>query len=250
MLAYSTYPKSFLLLVILSTLASHTLAQSADETVQELNFKRGDRQIEFKTGTLKKRGEDRQSGAVIGYQYDVSDFWSTQLSAEYKREEGNGTQFDAIEWENKFKFTQPDQLPVDIGLLTEIDWQKDRDEGYQVRFGPLFQMDIHKVQLNLNVLFERHFSETPSRPTELGYQWQAKYNWKENFQFGLQGFGEMGEWDDWAPRSEQSHRFGPAIFGEVSLGGSQKLEYDTAYLTDPSSRARSHGLRMQVKYKF
>jgi hypothetical protein len=84
----------------------------------------------------------------------------------------------------------------------------------------------------------------------MGYQWQAKYRWKPAFEFGLQGFGEMGEWDNWAPRAAQSHRFGPALFGKILLGGSQEIEYKTSYLMDLSSRARSHGFRLETEYKF
>jgi hypothetical protein len=135
-------------------------------------------------------------------------------------------------------------------LVIGIERPRDRNEGYQIKFGPLLQKDIGQVQLNANLLFKRHFRETPSRPTEMGYQWQAKYRWKPTFAFGLQGLGEVGEWDDWAPRREQSHRFGPAVFGRISLGGTQEIEYNAAYLADPSSSARNHGFRLATEYKF
>jgi hypothetical protein len=220
------------------------------ESFYTLGAQQGEREIEFITETVKKRGEARESAAVIGFGYGITDYWFTEISAEYAREAGGGTGLEAFEWENIFRLTEPDRFPVDIGLVAEIERPRDCSEGYKLKFGPLFQKDIGRVRLNANLLFERHFSETLSRPTEMGYQWQAKYGWRPTLAFGLQGFGEMGPWDDWAPRSEQSHRFGPAVFGKVSLGGNQEIEYKAAYLTDPSSRARSHGFRIETEYKF
>jgi hypothetical protein len=226
------------------------LAQSADDTVHELDIRRGERAVELKAGTVDPRAGSQESAAFLGIQYGVHDAWETQLGGAYRREPGNGLRFDSLEWQNKFKFLELPSLPVDVGLLAEVDIHRDRDEGYSFTFGPLLQKEIGDLQLNFNLLFERHLDENPSQPTEMGYQLQAKYRLKDGLQVGMQGFGDMGEWDDWAPRSEQSHRFGPAVFGEFSLGTSQKFEYDAAYLTDPSSSARSHGVRLRLKYRY
>lgn len=229
--------------------APHAAAQ-IDESVHTLDFKEGQSEFDVKAGTVKQRGEDRLSEGTIALGHGVTSYWLTKISAEYKRQSPDGTTLDAIEWENRFRLTPAGRYWLDAGLLTEIEWAKKRDEGYRVKFGPLLQKQFDKIQLNANLLFERHLSETPSRETEMSYQVQAKYEWKENFQFGLQGFGELGPWDDWAPREEQSHRFGPAIFGKTSLGKEHKIEYNAAYLADASSRARSHGFKLQVKYLF
>lgn len=219
-------------------------------TVKTVGIKKGQHEVEFKAGTIRQRGDERKYGASVGYEYGITHFWSTKLSIDYARQAPAGTGLEEIAWQNKFRLTPPDRFPLDVGLLTEIGWAKDRSEGYRFKFGPLFEKKIDAVQLNANFLFERYSGETPARETEMSYQWQAKYEWKEDFQFGLQGFGEMGPWNDWAPRSEQSHLLGPVLFGEVSLGSDQKLEYSVAYLADPSSRARSHGFRMKVEYIF
>ena len=229
---------------------SSAYAQSTDEAVHDLDFRQGERGIEMKAGTLKPRGSGRQSDASLGFKYGVHDAWQTQLGVEYRREPGNGLRLDAVEWHNKFRFLDLPYLPLHVGLLAEVDFPRDRDEGYRLKFGPLLQKEFGELQLNFNLLFERYLDETPSRDTEMSYQWQAKYPLKKNFELGVQGFGEVGEWDDWAPRDEQSHRFGPAVFGEFSIGGSRNFEYDAAYLTDPSSSTRSHGIRFRLNYRY
>ena len=49
--------------------------------------------------------------------------------------------------------------------LLEIERPKDRSEGYEVRWGPLLQSDLTPtVQVNLNLLFEKHVRATAAGP--------------------------------------------------------------------------------------
>ncbi len=225
-------------------------AQSSDESVHDLDFKKGEFGLELKAGTLKPRGSGRRSDASLGLEYGVHDWWQTQLGVEYRREPGNGLRFDAVEWQNKLRFLDLPYLPLHIGLLAEVDFPRDSEDGYRLKFGPLLQKEFGELQLNFNLLFEHYLDEHPSRDTEMSYQWQAKYPLRQDLELGVQGFGEVGEWDHWAPRNEQSHRFGPAVFGEFSIGGDRHFEYDAAYLTDPSSSTRSHGVRFRLNYRY
>ena len=237
--------------IILLTLAGAPPAYAqADEDVKTLGFKRGERELEFKFGNLRKRGQPREREAAVGIGYAPNRNWFTQLGAEFESRNGSGLRADAFEWENKFQFAEPGRYPLDFGLLAELNRYRDRSEGYALRFGPLMQKEVGRVTLNANVLLERTFDAAIGRPTELGYQWQARYNWRPQLDVGLQGFGELGPWDNWAPRSQQSHRFGPAIFGKFKVGGDEEIEYNAALLTDPSNRARSYGLRLKAQYKF
>ena len=82
------------------------------------------------------------------------------------------------------------------------------------------------------------------------YQWQAKYRWKPEFEFGAQGFGETGDVDDWAPAEQQSHKAGPAVFGKLPLGGHQAIKYNAAWLLATSKAAPDNTVRLQVEYEF
>ena len=68
--------------------------------------------------------------------------------------------------------------------------------------------------------------------------------------FGLQGFGDVGKWNDWDPRDVQTHTVGPAIFGKFPLGGQQVFKYNAAVLFKASSAAPDRTLRAQLEYKF
>jgi hypothetical protein len=210
---------------------------------------KGEREIEFKAGT--QDSDPRKSAAMLGVGYGANDWWFTEVYVKVAKEGGDRVRYDAFEWENKFQLTATGRYPVDVGLITEIEVPREREEeGIELKLGPLFQTEFGKLQLNANVLFEDHVDAEESSQTEMGYQWQAKYRWKPVLEYGLQGFGEMGPWDDWAPSDEQSHKAGPAVFGKLAAGSQQAIKYNAAWLFGVSDGAPDNTFRMQIEYEF
>ncbi|NJD25076.1 MAG: hypothetical protein FIB06_06690 [Betaproteobacteria bacterium] len=210
----------------------------------------GEREIDFKFGTAKKGDDPRESAASIGFGYGATSWWFTEVYLKYKRENGEGTFLDAFEWENRFQLTETGKYPVDIGFLLEIERPKDHAEGWEVKWGPLFQSDFGKIQLNANLLFERAYKTEEPTHMEFKYQWQIKYRWLPQFEYGLQGFGDMGEWNHWEPSNEQVHKIGPAAFGKFALGGRQAIKYNTAWLFGTTSASPDNTFRLQLEYEF
>lgn len=210
----------------------------------------GEREIDFKLGSAGKGGEPRESAASIGFGYGAREWWFTELYLKYKRENHAGTKFDAIEWENKFQLTETGKYPADVGFLLEVEHPRDRAEGWEVKWGPLLQTEFGRLQLNGNLLFQRNYRADFSNDTQFLYQWQAKYRWQPQIEFGLQGFGEMGKWDHWAARDERIHKAGPAVFGKLPFDGRQAVKYNAAWLVGTSRAAPDHTFRMQVEYEF
>lgn len=126
----------------------------------------------------------------------------------------------------------------------------DHDEGWEAKWSPLFQTEFGKVQLNANALFQRNYHAGEPNNMQFLYQWQVKYRWKPEFEFGVQGFGETGDYDRWATSDEQLHRAGPAVFGKLPLGGRQAIKYNAAWLLGASKAAPDNTLRLQVEYEF
>ena len=212
----------------------------------------GEREIDFKMGTWKPRDEPRESAASLGFGYGATPWWFTEVYVKYEKESGRRTRYDAFEWENRFQLTEPNQYAVDLGLVTEIEVPREREEGYELKVGALLQGDAGPIRWNANLLFERvvRARDGERHPTEIGYQLQAKYALGERLEVGAQAFGEMGEWNHWEPAREQSHRVGPAVFGKVKLGGREAIKYNAAWLIAASHGAPRDGLRVQVEYEF
>ncbi len=212
----------------------------------------GEKEVDFKFGTAKQQDGTRTTVTSLGFGYGATEYWFTEL---YLKRENSGSEgLTLAEWENKFQLTETGKYAVDIGLITEIEAPLNNGkEPWEFKVGPLFQTEFGKLQLNGNVLFERKFgpNDTDSRyVTEIGYQWQAKYRWKPAFEFGAQGMGELGQWNQWDSSNNQNHRVGPAVFGKLALGNKQAIKYDAAWLFGISDAAPNNTFRMQVEYEF
>jgi hypothetical protein len=210
----------------------------------------GEKEIDFKYGSARRPDEPRESAGSLGFGYGATEWWFTELYLKYKKEDLDATKFDAVEWENKFQLTETGKYPLDLGFILEIERPQDRSEGWEVKWGPLLQAEAGKWQFNGNLLLQRNFRSESSDGLVFKYQWQAKYRWRQEIEFGLQGFGDLGAWNHWAPADEQEHRIGPAVFGKLPLGNHRALSYNAAWLFGASKAAPDNGLRLQIEYEF
>ena len=240
-----------LIFVFGSFYVGSVLAGPADYVYTPM-VEQGEKEIDFKSGTTKQLDGTRSTVNSMGFGYGASEYWFTEVYL--KREKSGSDGLSIVEWENKFQLTETGKYPVDIGLITEIEVPMNNNKApYEFKFGPLFQTEFGHVQLNGNLLFERKFGRNETNEpqnTEFGYQWQAKYRFKPEFELGMQGMGETGAWNDWSSTSNQNHRFGPAVFGKVKLAPKQAVKYNAALLFGSSQAAPNHTLRLQVEYEF
>jgi hypothetical protein len=209
----------------------------------------GEREVDFKFGSAQPPGAASTQAASLGFGYGASETWFTEIYLKYTRD-ASVTRYDAIEWENKFQLTETGKYPLDLGMVVEFEVPRNRGEGYELKLGMLGQTDFGKLQLNGNLLVQRQYRNNAGEQTQLGYQWQAKYRWRTKFEYGLQGFGEVGQWNQWDAHDNQSHRMGPAVFGKLALGGRQSIKYNAAWLVGVSQAAPDHTLRVQTEFEF
>jgi len=188
----------------------------------------------------------------LGVGYGVTSRWYTELSGQWVKINGGGSQWVASAWQNDFLLTQG-QYAVDVALHTEVSRARDHADGYDVEFGPALQTEYWRTQFNANLFFQRTYRAEGlapnTNPMQLAYQLQVKQRWKSWLQPGLQAFGEVGKWNDWLPERKQSHRVGPAVFGYRDIGR-QQLKYEAAYLIGRNSARAAKSFTMRVQYVF
>jgi hypothetical protein len=114
----------------------------------------------------------------------------------------------------------------------------------------VFQTDVGRTQLNGNLIFEKSLAPGNTRAPQLKYQWQAKYRWSSALHTGVQGFGELGEWNHWADANRQSHRWGPVVSGTWALNEQQRIEYQAAYLTGSIYGAAGDMLSVRLQFVY
>lgn len=233
-----------------SLFASSVHAAPSDYVVTPI-VEEGEREIDFKAGSAKLRDGTREASQSLGFGWGATGWWFTELYAKWHKPAGESHSFDAWEWENRFQLTETGRYPVDVGLLLEIERPKDRGEGYEYRWGPLLQADLTpSIQANLNLLLEKHVRSEAAGKAELGYQWQTKMRWKPALEWGIQGFGSLGPWNDWAPSSSQTHVAGPALFGRVGLGGRRAIKYNAGLLYGLNRASPQATARLQAEVEF
>ncbi len=205
--------------------------------------------VDYRYWTVKAPNSAEVIWPEIGIGYGVNSRWYTALLASYIGSDRFSTRLSSLNWQNDFLLTQGQYL-IDVALHTQLIRNRGRASGYVLEFGPVLQTDIGRTQLNGNLVFEHGLGDSPPSRTQLKYQWQAKYRFDQRFHLGLQGFGELGPWDNWSTGSAQSHRAGPMVAGSLPLGPSQAFKYEAAYLMG-SVYGRSgnmFSLRLQYVY--
>jgi len=210
----------------------------------------GEREIDFKFGSQRNRDGSSESAQSIGYGFTPKAWWFTELYAKYAKPPGEFQRFDAWEWENRFQLTETGKYPVDIGFLLEAERPKDRSEGYEMTYGPMFQAESGKIQGNFNIFIQKHMRATEIFDTELHYQMQIKYRNSEKLEWGAQAFGNVGKWDRWSSASQQEFKVGPALFGKLKMGSREAIKWNTAFLMGATNATPNKTLRAQMEYEF
>lgn len=203
--------------------------------------------LDYKYWNAKRPGSAPVGSPELGVGYGVNSRWYTELYGVYTQTAAQGTSFFSLNWQNDVLLTQG-EYPFDLAIHTNLEQYRGRD-GYGLEWGPALQTEWWRTQFNLNLFFQRDYRVAQGGPTQLVYQWQVRQHWRPVLNFGVQGFGELGKWDNWNHREDQSHRLGPALFGTAYFGR-QFLKYEAAYLfgTNNAHSARSVTMRLQFGF--
>jgi len=204
--------------------------------------------VDYKYWNAKRHDSAPFGSPEIGVGYGISSQWYTEVYGVYSQTAAEGTRFSSLNWQNDFLLTQG-QYWFDLAIHTNIE-QYTRRDGYGLEWGPVFQTEIWRTQLNANIFLQRDYRTSQNNATQLVYQWQVRQHWKPLLNFGVQGFGELGRWDNWSSKADQSHRVGPALFGTWYLPNAHKILYESAYLIGKNDGRPAKSFTMRVQYAF
>jgi len=209
----------------------------------------GETTLDFRYWTVESKHRRQIVWPEVGVGHGVTSRWYTEVFASAIGPDFWQTRAEALHWQNDYLLTQG-QYPFDLALHSKLQFNHDAADGTMLQWGPVLQTEVGRLQLNGNVFFDRTFQAASPVPAEMKYQWQAKYHWRPGLQVGLQGFGELGPWDQWLPASRQSHRVGPVLTGSLSLGRKESLRYSVAYLVGKSYGQQGQMVSVRLQYAF
>jgi hypothetical protein len=225
-----------------------------NDYVLTLDITGGEREIEAKLGaaSASPNGTPAGEAGALSWGVGVNDAWFTEIYTQFANTSAGsrGGGLDSVSWENVVRFSQPGEWPVDVGAMLEIERPRAGSQGWKITTGPLFQTDLDRIQLNLNILFERIVDGQPFEPTQISYQFQARLRADPHLEFGVQALGDLGAWNHWGNPDGQAQRLGPAIFGRFNLGHARALSYNAALLFGLDRAAADTTVRAQIEYEY
>jgi hypothetical protein len=185
--------------------------------------------IDYRYWTIQLNGSQKIVWPELGIGYGVTKRWYTELFTSYEGTTVANSQPSTVNWQNDYLLTQG-QYDIDVALHSNLVMSQEGPDADALEFGPVFQTDVGRTQLNANLIFEKSLTPGNSAAPKLKYQWQAKYRFNPLLHVGLQGFGEVGTWNQWSESGKQSHRWGPVVAGSWDLGNRKAVEYQLAFL--------------------
>ena len=230
--------KTVHVVAIAAALCAQLAHADPDDYVATPAVEYGEREIELRFGTREQVRRRAPVGGVAGVRLWRHAVVGHRDLREVQPRGGASTRFDASSGRTSFSSTEPGAV---FRRLSACWWNSSGRrivrKATSYAWGPCCKRTSVGCRSTSNFLLERHYRASEPEVTELGYQWQVKYRWRPDFEFGAQGFGDMGKWNTGTPRTMQKHTLGPAIFGRITLGGRQALKYDAALLFKASSAA-------------
>lgn len=208
----------------------------------------GVKTVDFRYWTVRLPGSSVITWPELGLGWNINSRWYSEVLASYVGSHDFATRLSTVNWQNDVLLTQG-QYPFDLGVHTLLVLPQSPATGHTIEIGPVFQTDIARTQVNVNLILEHEFGVPGPTPTSLKYQWQLRHHWRPWLHIGAQGFGEVGPWNHWSPHSEQSHRAGPAVFGTLLASGGV-VAWQASYLFGSTYGQRGNMFSMRVKYDF
>ena len=214
---------------------------------------KGELEIEYRgyVTTDDDSAKDNKQKHLLGVGYGINEYWFTELYAEWKRNPGDETSFDAFEWENRFQLTNPGEYWADFGLLVEFERTDKSHDPDEVKLALLFAKEFGRINATVNLLFERQVGGGASDDVGFGQALQLKYRLDPQFEPGIELHSEFGAIDDIPDWDEQEHRLGPIVAGVLPLGeGGTKIKYNVGYLFGLTDETPDGTFKAMVELEF
>lgn len=211
-------------------------------------------ELEFEyRGSMSVDGDPAKDNAqkhLTSIGYGFTDWWSAEIYAEWARDPGEETTFDAFEVESLFRFTEPGEYWADFGALVEFERtdRSDDPDALEVKF--LIAKDIGKFSAVYNINFARQMGSGASHDIELGQAFQLRYRLDRAFEPGIELYSEFGAIDDMAPWRDQDQRIGPIVAGTLPLGdGGMKIKYNVGYLFGVTDATEDGAVKATLEFE-
>ena len=241
------YKKYNVLGAVIIGALSPAMAQASSK-VYSPYVTQGELEIEYRGGFDIDK-EDSKSGAwkqkfAIGY--GITDYWHSEVYTVFRKSGVDGADPDltALEWANRFQFTEQGEYWIDVGAYAEVQYNTDNGADKAEVF-LLLAKDVNKFSHAANIKLEREFGDNSADETEFGVSWSSRYRYKPEFEPGFEVYSNFGSLSNGSSYSQEKHQIGPVAYG--SFGA---MKYDAGVLFGASQAAPDMELKLLLEYEW
>jgi hypothetical protein len=206
----------------------------------------GETEFELRGGILSGGDDDGAWQVKAEAGHAMTEWWRPALVAEWEYE-GGDAEFTAFALENVFDFTVTRDWPVHFGAYIEYEATEEGPDAVELKL--LMARRRGPLDLRLNLIGEREVGKSADNTWEYGYALQAGYAFNEDFQIGVQGFGDSGTDDDFGDLDDQAHYWGPFAQFEVGDIGAHEIELQLGYLAGFGESEADGQFRIKLEYE-
>jgi hypothetical protein len=225
----------------------------ADFKVQMPDAEYGEWEIEpiGSYGMSGRPDTDNEKSFVTEFGYGVTNFWHTEVEFETFRPPGphNHLTFNQITSENRFQFTERGEYWLDPGFFIEYGQVLTKGAPNETTFGPILRKEFFHTVNMVNLFIEKDIGGFASGRPEFTYALESRLALGTPVEPGIQAYGTPGAFGHFSPISEQDHRVGPQLFGEVHELGPGTLKWNGGVLFGLTPAAPRRTLRWQIEYE-
>lgn len=211
------------------------------------NVARGETEIELRAGALDGGAHDGDWQIKTEFGHAFTDWWRPALITEWEHADGD-SEFTAVAIENVFDFTATRDWPVHLGAYAEYEFAQDGPDAVELKL--LMQRQRGALDLRLNLIGERQVGSDADNEWEFGYATQIGYAFNEDFELGVQGFGDTGTDDNFGDLDDQAQYWGPFVQFELGDVGDSEIELQASYLAGFGETDADGQFRITIAYEF
>lgn len=181
----------------------------------------GELELEAIWGQLDGGPEDGDDVLVLEGAYGVTDKLRLGVRGEIEQEVGESRDFEALGVEAIYELGNAGG--IDFALYGEYEIVFEGADKVETKL--LMQRTDGPIDLRLNLIAEKELAS--GADVEFEYAASAMYGATDDFEIGVEAYGELGTFDSFLPRAE--HFLGPVAKFEVEALGPE-LEISAGYL--------------------
>jgi hypothetical protein len=183
--------------------------------------------------------------------YGINNWWHTELEFETNREPGPGNhlKFDQLTSENQFVFSEPGQYWLDAGFFWEYGQALLSGSPNETTFGPTLRKEMFHTINTVNLFVEKDLGTHSDGHVNFLYAWETRIALGTAIEPGFQAYGSVGPIAGALPVSQQDHRIGPQLFGEIHAIGPGTLKWNGGVLFGLTPAAPRRTFRWQMEYE-